>query len=308
MTDEDDGPEHVRAAVHAAGLGDVERMERAGAGQRNDAWLVDAAAGSVVVRLLHDADRLEMETAVLSLAAGAGVPVAEVLFAASVPRPVMVQQRLAGRRLADVRPSDELCASVARTLRAIHQIPIASGFGTLQGDLTGSAPQLSTWFTEHVRAEASSATIVAGPDDLRRLQRALDELDLARSLLDAQEPGLVHGDIQPFNLLVERNRVTGVLDWEAAKSGPPAFDFGWWDWFSVAWGTPWRTSAIVDHYVSDGDADDAIGDRRAFDELRRLVVHRVWTRELVTALRKGDESRAAAARDGLRSSSGVRGR
>jgi aminoglycoside phosphotransferase (APT) family kinase protein len=144
-----------------------------------------------------------------------------------------------------------------------------------------------------VRNEARTAP--HDGDDAHLLAVALDSLERARPLLDAQSPGLVHGDVQPFNLLVQADRVTGVLDWEAAKSGPPAFDLGWWDWFSVGWGTPWPADAMLPHYDPGGDVD-----REELNELRRLVVLRVWLRELVTALTNDEEDRAAAARRGLR--------
>lgn len=42
-----------------------------------------------------------------------------------------------------------------------------------------------------------------------------------RDFLDTGGPGLVHGDFRPENLLVDaEGRLTAVIDWEAAKSGP----------------------------------------------------------------------------------------
>ena len=38
---------------------------------------------------------------------------------------------------------------------------------------------------------------------------------------------VVHGDYHPGNVLNVRGRVTGVIDWEAAMLGPPAFDVGY---------------------------------------------------------------------------------
>ena len=76
--------------------------------------------------------------------------------------------------------------------------------------------------------------------------------------------------MQPHNILVgDDGRVCGVLDWEAAKSGPPAFDFGWWDWYGRHRSTPWPTERLLERY---GDVPDDT------DELRRLVVLRIETR------------------------------
>lgn len=278
-------------AIGAAGLGTIRHAMPAGGGRRNDVWLVETAGGDdVVVRLLADDGRRAMEVAVMARAAAAGVPVAEVLWSSSGPPPVTVQRRLDGQRLADVEPTEELCASVAATMAAIHAVGVAGGFGSLTTDLVGEEARLSTWFTARVRAEADGV----GPagEDRFLVDETLARFDAAAGLLDAQVPVLVHGDLQPHNLLVDGDRLTGVLDWEAAKAGPPAFDLGWWDWFSAAWSTPWPTDRMLAHYDPGGDVD----------EVRHLVVDRVWLRELLGAVRTGDADgkRAAAARQGLR--------
>lgn len=285
----------VADAVAAAGGGAVLRRSRPGAGERNDVWLVDSrSAGPLVVRFLADPRRREMEVEVLARAGSAGVPVPEVLWTAAAPHPVVVQRQLRGEALADAEPTEALCRSVAETLRTIHGIPIAGGFGNLGAGLRGEDERLADWFTERVRVEADAVADRLSADDRELVEEALAVLDEAAPLLDAQPSGLAHGDVQPFNILVDGDRVTGVLDWEAAKSGPPAFDFGWWDWFSASWSTPWRTDVMLEHYDPDRRLD-----REELDELRRLVVTRVWLRELIAAASKLDEPRADAARRGL---------
>lgn len=288
-------PDDVDEVVAAAGCGAVVRRIRPGAGQRNDVWLVETTTGgAVAVRFLADGRRREMEVALLERAAAAGVPVAEVLWSAADPHPVLVQRRLEGNRLADVAASDGLCASVADSLRAIHAVPVGGGFGNLGSDLRGEDECLSDWFTRRVEREADAAVGTCSADDGLLLDEGLALLQAAEALLDSQPSGLAHGDVQPFNLLVAGDRVTGVLDWEAAKAGPPAFDLGWWDWFSVGWSTPWPTELMLDRY----DPDHRLH-RDELAELRRLVVLRVWLRELIAATTKGEEARAAAARRGL---------
>ncbi|MGI8794568.1 MAG: phosphotransferase [Acidimicrobiales bacterium] len=288
----------VRDAVAAAGLGKVRTLVPAGAGERNEVVIVESDGGPVVVRLLVDDTRLAMETALLAIAAHAGVPVAEVLWSAETPRPVMIQRRLPGRRLGDTAPSEGLCASAADVLRRIHAIPIEEGFGNLQANLQGQTAMLSEWFVDVVAAEVEAALAspiaTIAPDDARLLETSVARLANARSLLDRQPTGLAHGDFHAYNLLADGNRITGVLDWEAAKSGPPALDFGWWDWFTDVWGNPWPTDRLLHHYDPDGRLD-----REELSALRSLVVRRVWTRELISGLRSGDAKRAEAARQAL---------
>jgi aminoglycoside phosphotransferase (APT) family kinase protein len=289
-----DASEVVRSTLAVAGIGPVVGLERAEAGQRNEVWFAELGSGDrVVVRLLADGARQEMETALLERVAAAGVPVAEVLWSSTHPAPVMVQRRLHGRPLAGVAPTDDLLLSLAETLQAIHAVPIAGGFGTLGPDLRGAEPDLGTWFVDPVVTEAAAALPAMASGDTRLVERALAELGAARPLLAAQRTGLAHGDVQPFNVLVVGDRVTGVVDWEAAKAGPPALDFGWWDWFGAGWGTPWPTDRLLAAYDPHGELD-----REELSELRRLVVLRVWLRELLA----GSAPRAEAARRGLASS------
>ena len=270
-----DGVDEVAEVLRRAGLGAVVSSVRAGAGERNRVWLVSTSGGpDVVVRFLADDRRLLMEQRLLGVAAAHGLPVAEVLWAEATPTPVVVQRRLPGRMLSEVAaPTDVSLDSLADVLRAVHSLPTAGGFGNLDADLRGEAGDLATWFIDDVRAEVEALPSPAPSE----LHAAVAELEWARPLLDRQAPGLVHGDVQPTNLLIgDDGLVTGLLDWEAAKSGPPAFDFGWWDWFSRARGTPWPTERLLERY---GDVPDDT------DELRRLVVLRVETRIQCSRLR-----------------------
>lgn len=285
----------VDEAVAAAGAGRVVGRERALAGRRNDVWLVESsAAGALVVRFLVGDGRREMEVAVLARAAAGGVPVGEVLWTSADPQPIIVQRRLPGVLLTEVEPSDALCRSVAETFRAIHDLPVDGGFGNLGSDLRGEDGRLSTWFTGRVEQEVVAVRSTLPDEDGALVDESLALLVASEALLDSLPGGLAHGDLQPSNLLVEGDRVSGVLDWEAAKAGPPGFDFGWWDWFGAAFSTPWPTDRLLQHYDPEGRVD-----RAQLADVRRLVVGRVWLRELLAAHRNGVEARAGAARRGL---------
>lgn len=287
--------DHLDEAVAAAGGGRVLSRARPGAGRRNDVWMVDSsAAGAVVVRFLAGDGRREMEVALLARAAAAGVPVAEVLWTAAAPRPVIVQRRLPGVLLTDAQPSEGLCRSVAGVLGLIHGLSVDGGFGNLGPDLRGEDGRLSTWFTGRVEQEAEAARPSMPADDRASIDDALAQFQSSAGLLDSLPGGLAHGDFQPSNLLVAGDRVAGVLDWEAGKAGPPGFDFGWWDWFGSAFSTPWPTDRLLAHYDPEGRID-----RAELATVRRLVVCRVWLRELLAAHRTGDDGRAGAARRGL---------
>ena len=50
---------------------------------------------------------------------------------------------------------------------------------------------------------------------------------LARTVPQAEEIVLVHGDFKPGNALIEGKRITAKLDWETAHLGDPLEDLGW---------------------------------------------------------------------------------
>lgn len=81
---------------------------------------------------------------------------------------------------------------------------------------------------------------VTPADDLRRLERRLERVGpappivagalawLARRVPDPPRlPTIVHGDFRMGNLVVDGDRLTGVLDWEMASPGDPLSDLAW---------------------------------------------------------------------------------
>lgn len=82
-----------------------------------------------------------------------------------------------------------------------------------------------------------------------------------RETMPAEEPvGLVHGDFQPGNILFDKGRITGVIDWDLAAIGPQGIDVGWYLMMADAtcWHADWRPvtsaprQALLDAYASAG--------------------------------------------------------
>jgi aminoglycoside phosphotransferase (APT) family kinase protein len=75
-------------------------------------------------------------------------------------------------------------------------------------------------------------------------------------------PVLVHGDIHEDQLLVDGDRLTGILDWETARIDHPFWDFDLGEWgtglwrrrrrdFSALWARTWRAYAEVRGFDTD---------------------------------------------------------
>jgi aminoglycoside phosphotransferase (APT) family kinase protein len=127
-----------------------------------------------------------------------------------------------------------------------------------------------------------------------------------------REPGsapddcFIHSDFQHFNLLWQRDRLTGVVDWAMASTGPPEVDIGhcrlnlavlfgadiaerfrlayeaeagravdpWWDLHAIAaYGDPWRTFIPVQ--VADRAPVDAAGMTGRVEDLIASALRRL---------------------------------
>jgi aminoglycoside phosphotransferase (APT) family kinase protein len=163
---------------------------------------------------------MEREGALLRAAKAAGVPVPEVVAASDDPSllgaPWLVMERLYGETIA------------RRILR--------------DQEYAGARSQLTSQLGAALAALHSASIDVDLPtdDDVLASMRAL--LDAATEPHPAFELGLrwlaerrppstgrtaVHGDCRLGNVMVDRDGLVGVLDWELAHVGDPAEDLGW---------------------------------------------------------------------------------
>jgi aminoglycoside phosphotransferase (APT) family kinase protein len=200
----------------------VEGLRRLSGGASRETWSFDLRRTDGTVRpliLRRDPPGalrggMGMEAALFAAAADAGVPVPAVERAGD---DFIVMERLEGETIprkilrdaeyAEVRPM--LAGQCGEILSRLHRIPVDGIPGLQRGD------QL---------------------DSFRAVYDSLDQpraaFDLAfRFLADTRpEPTgevVVHGDFRNGNLLVGRDGVRAVLDWELAHVGDPLEDLGW---------------------------------------------------------------------------------
>ena len=237
------GPAEVAAALERVvraripGATGVANLRRLSGGASQETWSFDATTAGAPEPLilrrrpagLHGPSQsgmaiaLETEAQLVDLAAKSGVPVAQVravLTPADALGSGYLMQRLDGetipRRIlrddafAPVRP--RLARQCGEILARIHAIP------------KGGLPELAL------------APAPVQLDQYRALYDAYDqphpvfELALRWLAERAQDPPrvtLVHGDFRNGNLLIDREGVRGVLDWELAHTGDPMEDLGW---------------------------------------------------------------------------------
>jgi aminoglycoside phosphotransferase (APT) family kinase protein len=162
-----------------------------------------AVAGSDTAALIRD------EAAALRAVHDAGLPAPEPVAADADGResdghPAILMTRLPGRP--DVTPGDpegwlrQIAAMVVR----IHGLRVAAP--PFRSRIDAAAPVIPASATRPALWEAAFAILRQQPP----------------------EPAacFIHGDFQHFNLLWRRGRLTGVVDWAMACTGPADFDAG----------------------------------------------------------------------------------
>jgi aminoglycoside phosphotransferase (APT) family kinase protein len=189
----------------------------------------DGWPGELVARLMPDPGTARKEIIVQSAVGAAGFPTPAVRASggpdAGLGQAFMVMDRAAGRPMLPGLDGGLTPAAVPRLLRRVPEL-----LATSMARLHALDPNLVRDELEQVRDVA-----VTVPGLLAALVRFADEFgrpDLVRvgRWLAEHPPALApevicHGDLHPFNLLADGNRVT-VLDWSAALLAARAYDAG----------------------------------------------------------------------------------
>lgn len=163
--------------------------------------LTDLIAERQAARLLSDAVSAQVPEFVAMGSPGIGYPL-----------PWSVYRWLPGRTAVNVKPTIELAADLARTVREIRSIDIGARrfAGSGRG---GRLADHDDWVHQCL---AVSGDLI----DVPALQRLWHGLRV-------REPGpvrMTHGDLMPGNLLIDAGRLTAVLDVATAQPADPAVD------------------------------------------------------------------------------------
>jgi aminoglycoside phosphotransferase (APT) family kinase protein len=201
------------------------------AGKR-DSLVIRAEKADRFVTL--DAGDVCSEYEIVRLAYAAGIVVAEPMWlepnAKRLGQKFFVSRKVEGDNygtaIAAAQPLTNVIAQeFIKTLATIHAVPINAAFK--------SSP-IGRW-AKHATVRASTAANVAywlnqpwlaaaNPSPvLWRLKTWLED----NVPPDLDKPCLVHCDFGVHNFLVRNGKISGVLDWEAARIGDPAEDIAW---------------------------------------------------------------------------------
>ena len=171
---------------------------------------LDRTPRRVVVKLYRDGDgTAPLEWSRLEFAQRVALPVPEPLVAdlESVwfGRPAVVMSRLPGRPDLTPKDVDSWVGALAEALAELHETPLDGAGGAVT-----RPPRFETWRApagEHDPLTASAVGAVTARLPSRTSERVL-----------------THGDFHPGNVLWHRGRISGVVDWSAAR-----LDTRWYD-------------------------------------------------------------------------------
>lgn len=188
--------------------------------------LTGARAPAVVLRLMPDGPQGQKEAIFQRQAARQGLPVPEIFAAgdsdAGLGQPFLVMAHAPGspplagldgiaalRRLPTAaRALPALLGGVMADVHRLDPRPLADALRAQ--DAVADTSAMLGWLTDSAAA--------AGRADLSQAAAWL-----ARHRPDPAPPVVCHGDLHPFNLLIDNDRWT-LLDWTAAVLAEPAYD------------------------------------------------------------------------------------
>lgn len=125
--------------------------------------------------------------------------------------PLFAYPWLPGASISDA-PTATIVDDLARFLGALHAMT----------DLPMVVDPTPDTIVSRLQAIVRARFLASVPDD----RRAIVEDACARHVTSAVVACPVHGDLAARNLLVERGRLSGVIDWSDSVISDPAIDFG----------------------------------------------------------------------------------
>jgi aminoglycoside phosphotransferase (APT) family kinase protein len=248
----------ARRAISAATA--VSNVRRLSAGANQETWAFDVETAESSVALILRRARggffqrstgigLDIEAQVIIAAYTRGVPTPEVLY---VLRPDdnlgmgFLMRRIEGETIprkilrdpefSTVRKS--LARQCGQVLAAIHSVPVDAADG-----LKAFSPlERVEWLYDHHLATGCVRPVFSYAFTWLR----------ANTPAGPDRVSLVHGDFRNGNLMISRQGIRAVLDWENAHLGDPAEDLGW---LCVA---SWRFGNLEQPVGGFGSRDDLL--------------------------------------------------
>jgi aminoglycoside phosphotransferase (APT) family kinase protein len=281
--------DEIRNAIQSKLHTSIENIERIGSGGYSGSpiYRVSIDGQSAILRLGGEQGLGECIPA-LRKAHVLGLPVPKIISCDETASRWMLEEYLPGRSLdfnsmmreAAIHSLEDLGLQLGR----LHQVS-TTGFGPiLDNSLATKFLTLEEWL------ENQFGALYVHVQRGRLTESAFDALDRAAQLLRSSfvTPRLCHGDLIG-NVLVDDDRISGIIDWGMAMGGDPAFDVASVKFMidSSARSSVERREMFEAFLGSYGEADS--------DFVRRVVAHELLYAAFLSGLDLRDEDRALSA-------------
>lgn len=243
------------------GLGPVESIEQPGRGSINAVYIVN---DTYVLRVNHKAapgyDHFKSERRAFERLRGLNMPVPQVI-AYSAADNYIILTKLEGTPMIDSWPSLDAAAQQQLAYQAgVYLARIHSATFAQVGNLR-TIGQFATWYdfvTDFYRRFADEA-VSMGSIDRDAHARGLQFIRDHKPLLDTITVGhLLHSDYHFENILQQDGQITGILDFEWALAGDPAWDMivdDRWDKYCPGSAAHLMDGYRAHHPAAAGDAE-----------------------------------------------------
>ncbi|WP_189082271.1 phosphotransferase family protein [Mangrovihabitans endophyticus] len=244
-----DHPDRVARHIARNLLGEASTPEPLAAGAWSTAYALTVAGRAMVLRVSRYGEDFAKDETVATVARSV-LPVPAVAARGETSGwAYALSERLTGTPLDDLDPGAlaAVIPDLFEVMDAISRIEIPGhGYGVWDASRTApyrSWPQyLLAVEHEEPRTPGWRAALAASDIGLEPFERGLATLRrLAPELPDKHR--MVHADLLNRNVLVEGDRVSGVLDWGSARFGDPLYDAAWL-WYCWGWYPQWSSIDI----------------------------------------------------------------
>lgn len=223
----------------------IKRMDTIATGVNNRVFQLVLDDGtprgkSVILRMSTQKERKKFtsERWASEQAATQGVPVAKVVKLDEEDKVIpgwslVVSERLPGSPLVQsyTRPdsvvSDAMLSQMGRALRKINSVEIIKGYGYLNENGEGYSPTWESFVMKPFDLSYFSGLVQKGLIRESDITMAIHLAYASRASFANAPRRLLHGDYSLGNILQNKGTISGVLDWENAKSGDPLWDLAY---------------------------------------------------------------------------------
>ncbi len=209
--------------------------------------------GEVFLKIDADQTRTDVEVEAMTLAP---IPAPEILWRKPPVLALAALPGIAMGRLGEPSTASSAAWTAAgAAVRMLHEAPLPPWPGRSLEEKTSSLDTECTWLL---------ANDVLPPHLVMRNRQ------VAEAALRPWTPVFMHGDLQIAHVFVDRDEITGVVDWSEAGQGDAMYDLA-----SLTLGHPEHLSNVVAGYGADVDVDviRAWWSLRSLTAIRWLVEH-----------------------------------